>query len=257
MKFRDFRFLTPAVLSRIVFALSLLALGAGAVARDGDRDRDRDEERAERGDPDGGRGRGRDRDEFRRHGKNYEYRFRDERCDYHYQYNAASGRTFVKEKGDCRHVAAPFEVVEHSPVPRVIAPVPVGTIGRCDHERVGQVLGGIAGGAIGSQVGTRDNRAITTAGGVLIGILIGGAIGQGMDEADHACVSQALEFAQAQQAVSWKSGAADYVMTPGPPAMSGAIVCRPYVVRIVIGGREQLERGRACRQADGTWLKDR
>lgn len=142
-------------------------------------------------------------------------------------------------------------------MPRTVPPVASPkVIGRCDREQLGQVLGGIAGGVLGAQVGKGSGRTIATMSGVIIGVVVGGEIGRRMDEQDHACMSQALEYAQTDQPVQWTSGnGATVLMTPGAPSHSGALVCRPFQARIRVDGREQTERGRACRQPDDTWIR--
>ncbi len=189
-------------------------------------------------------------------GQKYEYSYKDRRCQYRYKYDYRSRETEIRHKGDCRHIAPPFARAADFPMPRTVPPVSTPTtIGRCDREQLGQILGGIAGGVIGSQVGEGRHRTIATVSGIIIGIVVGGEIGRRMDEQDHACMSQALEYAQNEQPVQWTSrSGATYLVTPGAPSTGSDQVCRPYVTRIRIDGREQTERGRACRQADGTWV---
>jgi len=188
-------------------------------------------------------------------GDKYEYKYKDSRCDYHYKFNYRTGKTDVKEKGDCGHIAPPFKPVSVFQMPRTVPPVAGGTTGRCDREQIGRVLGGIAGGVVGSQIGKDRDKVLTTAGGILVGVIIGGEIGRRMDEGDHACVSQALEFAQPQQAVRWDADGVSYAVVPAAPSMVGGSICRAFEVRSKAGGQERAEQGRACRQADGTWIR--
>jgi hypothetical protein len=64
-------------------------------------------------------------------------------------------------------------------------------MGRCNRERLGQVLGGAAGGVLGSTMGKGDGRTVAIIGGTLLGVLIGGS----MDRIDQNCVGQVLEHA--------------------------------------------------------------
>ncbi len=228
-------------LAQFLAAAIAIAIPAPAAADDRDRDRGRDQVR----------------ERIRDKGDKYEYSYKDRHCDYKYKYDYRSRKTEIKQKGDCRHIAPPFQPVGEFPMPRTVPPVSSPkVIGRCDREQLGQILGGIAGGAIGSQIGRGSGRAIATVSGVVIGVVVGGEIGRRMDEQDHACMSQALEYAQPDQAVQWTShNGATYLVTPGAPSGSGASICRPYQARIRIDGQEQTERGRACRQADGTWVR--
>lgn len=112
------------------------------------------------------------------------------------------------------------------------------------------------GASIGSKVGDRGHRDIATVGGAVIGAVIGGSIGRSMDEADHACVAQALEYAELNQAVAWENTVqhASYTVTPVEVFRSNrGTECRKYLVRSTIEGKPQTRAGRACRQDDGSW----
>lgn len=237
-----------AVASALAWALaaaSMIALAQGAAADD------------RKGRDDDDRARAPARERVKDKGHKYEYSYKDRRCEYKYKYDYRSRETEIRHKGDCRHIAPPFARAADFPMPRTVPPVATPTtIGRCDREQLGQILGGIAGGVIGSQVGEGSrHRSIATVSGIIIGIVVGGEIGRRMDEQDHACMSQALEFAQNDQPVQWTSrDGATYRVTPGAPSASGETICRAFETRLRVDGREQSERGRACRQADGTWV---
>jgi len=239
------RIRTPASgFAQALAAAIMIALSQGAAADDKKRPGDDDRRPAQA------------RERVKDKGHKYEYSYKDRRCEYKYKYHYRSRETEIKQKGDCRHIAPPFARAADFPMPRTVPPVATPTtIGRCDREQLGQILGGIAGGVIGSQVGQGSGRTIATVSGIIIGIVVGGEIGRRMDEQDHACMSQALEFAQNDQPVQWTSrNGATYLVTPGAPSASGESVCRPFETSIRVDGREQTERGRACRQADGTWV---
>jgi hypothetical protein len=83
----------------------------------------------------------------------YEYKYKDSSCHYNYKFDYRSGKTDLKQKGDCSHIAPPFKPVSVFQMPRTVPPVARGTITRCDREQLGRILGGVAGGVIGSRMG--------------------------------------------------------------------------------------------------------
>jgi surface antigen len=129
---------------------------------------------------------------------------------------------------------------------------------RCNRELVGSVLGGALGGVLGSQVGEGAGRVAATVGGAAIGVLVGGAIGRWMDEADYACVAQALEYAPGDRTVVWRGPDAGvrYELQPLRTWQDEAgRTCREYVTTAVIDGRVGQERDAACRLPEGGWRR--
>jgi surface antigen len=217
-------------------------------------------------DDDRGRGRGHDKvkSEVKDDGETYEYRYKDRQCKYRYRYDYRSGRAEVDQKGNCAHIAQapglrrPVRVVQGqpqpAPMPRTVPPAPQRTVARCDRERTGRILGGVVGGVIGSQVGREmGNQTVGTVGGILVGVVIGGAIGRSMDDADRACVGQALEWGHNNQTVQWERDGITYNVEPGAAFQQGGQTCRPYVTKARINGRDESVPGTACRSADGVW----
>jgi len=133
--------------------------------------------------------------------------------------------------------------------------VPFGIdLGKCNRQEVGMVLGGAAGGAIGSTIGKGDGKTAAVIGGTIIGILVGGAIGRSMDQADHQCTGQIMEYAQDNQRIIWQKDGAEYTMRPGRTWTSGSgLFCRDYQATATIGGKPQQIFGKACRNPDGSW----
>lgn len=128
--------------------------------------------------------------------------------------------------------------------------------GRCDHELMGKVLGGIAGAATGSQVGNGKGRIVAVISGTVAGLLIGGNIGKHMDSTDQNCIGQALEQGNAGQPITWDnpSTGGSYEVTPGNAATdSQGRYCREYTTNAKVGGQTQQVFGKACRQLDGSW----
>jgi surface antigen len=135
----------------------------------------------------------------------------------------------------------------HEPAPRR-APT-----AQCNSETVGRVLGGIAGAVIGSQLGKGSGRAVATVGGAVAGVLIGGEIGRRIDDANEACIGQALEFGAVGQRVAWQAEGVQYAVVPGRPVARDGRHCRPYDFEVLGEGGWRKTRANACRGPDGTW----
>ncbi len=127
--------------------------------------------------------------------------------------------------------------------------------GTCNRETIGRALGAVVGGAAGSAIGKGDGKTVATILGALAGYVIGGSIGRTMDEADRACVGQALEYGQAGQPVTWTNPDTDarYTVTPAAPYQDNGQYCREFTRQAQIGGHTETVRGTACRAPDGTW----
>jgi surface antigen len=127
---------------------------------------------------------------------------------------------------------------------------------RCNREALGSVLGGTIGGLAGSRIGRGDGRTAATIAGALLGVLVGKSIGRSMDQVDHYCTGQTLEYARDRQTIQWQNPDThtNYNVTPinTYEARDGRY-CREYVTRSSIGGRQQETYGTACRQPDGSW----
>lgn len=130
------------------------------------------------------------------------------------------------------------------------------SLGRCNREVLGAVLGGGTGAAIGSQIGKGDGQTIAVVGGTILGILVGGSIGRMMDELDQNCVGQALEHAPDGQAIVWNDpqSNAQYQVAPVQTVqVADGQYCREYTATATVGGQAQETYGLACRQPDGAW----
>ncbi len=127
--------------------------------------------------------------------------------------------------------------------------------GHCNREGVGKVVGAVTGAAVGSRIGKGDGRTAATIVGAIVGYMVGGSVGRSMDDADRACVGQALEYGHDHQPVQWRNpdtGAA-YTVTPTKTYQADGSYCREFTRQGVIDGRRQTLYGTACRQADGSW----
>jgi surface antigen len=157
------------------------------------------------------------RTKFENSRNHYRYEYSDASCHYRYEYNYRNGKSKVQQRGECRGIAFPRRVV--------------------------------------MQGGEPLPRAIPR--GAVIGAVVGGAIGKSMEDADHACAAQAMEYAGFKQAVKWRSAQHDtiYTITPVgllPPAGRG-IECRRYSMLTEHGSVKDAVQGTACRQQDGSW----
>lgn len=129
--------------------------------------------------------------------------------------------------------------------------------GRCDRDRLGAVLGGVVGGIAGNQIGRGSGRTAATIAGTVIGILVGRSIGRTMNTADQQCTAQVLEHAPDQTPIHWRNPDSDteYRVIPLKTFRNqDGRYCREYRTRASIGGRSEDMYGRACRQADGSWV---
>jgi surface antigen len=127
--------------------------------------------------------------------------------------------------------------------------------GRCNREALGGMLGGVVGGVAGSRIGKGDGRTAATIVGTIVGAIIGSSIGRSMDQADVACVGQALEYGEQGAPVAWANPdtGAHYRVTPGKTYQQNGDYCREFTREAIIGGRQERIYGTACRQPDGSW----
>ena len=127
-------------------------------------------------------------------------------------------------------------------------------------EGGGTAAGTMAGGAIGNGAGgNAGNRVTGTASGASVSTFIGSRIGAALDDDDkrraYAAQIQALESGPSGAPVAWRnpdSGRYGNVV-PGPAYQTNGGSCRQYTHTVYIDAKPQIERGTACRKADGTW----
>lgn len=131
--------------------------------------------------------------------------------------------------------------------------------GRCDRDEIGAVLGAVAGGAIGSTVAQGDERIVAILAGAVIGSVIGHEIGRQIDNSDRGCIGHTLELGQAGQPVRWQD--ADprlaWSFTPYESYQRDGRDCRRYQLVRSYDGRNESQRGVACRDDHGAWHLDR
>lgn len=127
--------------------------------------------------------------------------------------------------------------------------------GTCNKRAVGAVLGGAIGGVIGAQVGDGASRRIAILVGAAAGTLIGAHIGKTMDEADRACVGEALEKAGDNRTVAWASddGSTAYRVTPLASRPNTDPACRMFELESTTTAGSTTSKAQACRDPGGTW----
>ncbi|NQV22372.1 MAG: glycine zipper 2TM domain-containing protein [Rhodospirillales bacterium] len=128
--------------------------------------------------------------------------------------------------------------------------------GRCNRDAIGTILGAATGGLLGSQLGDGTGQMAAVGAGVFLGAILGGSIGRQMDQVDHSCVGQVLEYAPDNQAVTWQNPNTDAhyttIATKTYEQPNGRY-CREYQTTATVGGRVRDMYGTACRQPDGAW----
>jgi surface antigen len=133
--------------------------------------------------------------------------------------------------------------------------------GKCDSAQVGTVLGGVVGGAIGSQVGKDANRPVAIVVGAVIGAVLGSKIGAEVDNGDRGCMGHALELAGEKKPVRWTNSSTGLSYTLTPMRNFGDVKepCREFTAMVAASGRnkhggEAVQKGVACRKANGEWV---
>lgn len=138
-------------------------------------------------------------------------------------------------------------------------------IGACSNDvqerrlESGTVVGAVAGGLIGSAVGRGSGRVAGAIVGTVIGGVIGNELARGMNERDRRMAAEAeldaLESGRDGERRSWRSAESSYRgdIVPGRRYHRGRTECRDYVHTIFVNGRDEVLRGTACREPDGSW----
>jgi surface antigen len=125
--------------------------------------------------------------------------------------------------------------------------------GRCNHEELATVLGGIVGGTVGSRVNT-ENRTVAILLGTIAGGIIGNRIGHALDAADESCIAHALEVGEAGHTITWRNETAniDYSLSLREPNEGR---CRGFALfEVDTKQRKRLLReGTACHSNVGVW----
>ena len=133
--------------------------------------------------------------------------------------------------------------------------------GCANNQEGGTVVGAITGGIIGNQFGKGGGKVASTLAGAVVGGIVGNEIGRSLDQRDRELAAQAefdaWERGPPRQPVRWRNpnnGRYGEVIADDYYDRGGSR-CRNFLHRVYIEGREQVMRGTACRNPDGTWTQ--
>lgn len=123
----------------------------------------------------------------------------------------------------------------------------------------GTLIGAGLGALAGSQIGGGSGQLAAVAIGALGGAFLGSEVGKSLDRADRNYMANnsqtALERTPSGQTTSWRNpdSGNSGTFTPTRTYQEQGRDCRDYEQTIIVGGKSETARGRACRNADGTW----
>ena len=118
------------------------------------------------------------------------------------------------------------------------------------NKQAGTWIGAAAGAVVGGLI---EDEAAAVAAGAVVGGLVGRMIGTRMDNKRTA---QALEDNAPYQSSAWTNDetGGSYQITPEAFFDQGDTPCRNFELVQNIDGHDEVVRGTACRQPDGTWV---
>ncbi|MGR9100222.1 MAG: RT0821/Lpp0805 family surface protein [Gammaproteobacteria bacterium] len=127
--------------------------------------------------------------------------------------------------------------------------------GRCYRETAGGYLGRVLGDAAGSRMESYQGRALASVAGILLGDVFDRKLSRSMDDIDHFCTGQALEFAGDNQVVKWRNPDAysDFLIRPFNRYERKGRVCRDFTTELERKGKIKKKKRTACRGDDGVW----
>lgn len=122
-------------------------------------------------------------------------------------------------------------------------------------EGIGAATGAVLGGVLGAQVGGGSGRTAATIAGTVLGAFLGSSVGRTMDTVDQLKTASALETSKSGTPTTWRNPDTGnvYTVTPMRTYDTASGPCRDFETVAEIGGRNEVVRGTACRQPDGTW----
>lgn len=131
-------------------------------------------------------------------------------------------------------------------------------VGACESKQTtGTLVGAAGGGLAGHWIGGFWGAAA----GALIGGLVGSQVGKSMDREDRARAEQASQTAMNQnatgQSTTWSNpntgNSGSVTPTTNAYVAQGGETCREFQQTVAAGGSSDTAKGRACKQADGSW----
>jgi surface antigen len=127
-------------------------------------------------------------------------------------------------------------------------------------EQTGTAAGAVIGAAVGSKMTSGEGKILGAGLGAIFGAWLGKVIGRNLDEADlqkaNETAQETMETADVGQTNTWSNpdsgNSGTYTPTSARTEENGE-QCRDFESTVIIDGKEEPARGRACRQPDGTW----
>jgi surface antigen len=126
-------------------------------------------------------------------------------------------------------------------------------------ELVGTLLGAALGGLVGSKFGGGTGNKVAIGAGVVAGGYLGNKVGKSMDCQDQQyhsnTIQNALETQKVGQTSTWANPDTGHSgeITPTRTYTSEGQPCRDFTQTIHIDGEDEVIKGTACRQDDGSW----
>ncbi len=140
-------------------------------------------------------------------------------------------------------------------------------LGACENmderqgETIGTLIGAGVGAVLGSKVGDGSGQTVATAVGAVAGAWIGNQLGKALDERDkqlaEATSQDSLENSPSGTTSTWSnpdSGNSGSITPQNAYISPEGEDCRDFESTIQVDGKTEVTQGRACRQADGSWL---
>ncbi len=127
-------------------------------------------------------------------------------------------------------------------------------------QTLGTVLGAGLGALAGSQMGSGKGKLVMVAIGALGGAFAGGQLGKSLDDVDRIKANQTqqktLENNKDGVSSTWNNpntGHTGRVTPTKTQKVASGEYCREYEHEITVDGRQEVVKGTACRQPDGSW----
>ncbi|MBT4628186.1 MAG: hypothetical protein HOC63_16045 [Rhodospirillales bacterium] len=135
------------------------------------------------------------------------------------------------------------------------------TMGNQAGETIGTVVGMTIGALLGSEIGDSSGQGVATAIGAVTGRLVGAGLGKALDGRDwelaEANAQDTLENKNSGETGSWDnpdSGNSGTIKPGDTYTADSGEDCRDFESSVVVDGKTEVATGRACKQADGSWL---
>lgn len=129
-----------------------------------------------------------------------------------------------------------------------------------EKETIGTLAGAGLGGLAGAQFGGGKGQLAAIALGTLAGAWAGNSVGTSLDKADklyaQRTAQDALEYNKTDQVSTWRNPNSGHSGTVTPVSTyrsDEGMDCREFETTIYVDNKQEVGKGTACRQPDGTW----